>query len=194
MKNWQQQQRKQLENVTLENQHFRFGAVNAVTMSTRDSNWAESGKAFNYHYLECEMYQILLRVHPMPSSPLSTFRSQLLSPPKVSDEKYKNLHSHAVVLPCRFWPLSLEQTYNIYITYKKSYISVLTGNTLEGEEHEFTLNGTAKVFQLCHQDTPFSAATVCVGFLLSTSPKSYIKPQHKLVTKSLQVPQPSLIS
>lgn len=40
MKNWQQQQRKQLENVTLENQHFRFGAVHAVTMSTQDSNWA----------------------------------------------------------------------------------------------------------------------------------------------------------
>lgn len=117
-----------------------------------------------------------------------------LPPSKNLRREIQNLHSRAVVLPCRFWPLSLEQTYNIYITYKKSYISVLTGNTLEGEEHEFTLDGTAKVFQLYHQDTSFSAAMVCVGFLLSTSPKSYIKPQHKLVTKSLQVSQPSLIS
>lgn len=130
---------------------------------------------------------------PALGSPLSTFRSQF-STPKVSDVKYKNLNSHAVVLPCRFWPLSLEQTYNIYITYKKSYISALTDSTLKGEEHKATLSGTAKVFQLCQQDTPFSAVMVCVGFLSSTSPKSYIKPQHKLVTKSLQVSQPSLIS
>lgn len=65
------------------------------------------------------MSWIWLWVHLIPGSPLSTFRSQC-SPPKVSEVKYKNLHSHAVVLPCRFWPLSLEQTYNIYITYKKS--------------------------------------------------------------------------
>lgn len=71
------------------------------------------------------MCWILLWVHLMPGSPLSTFWSQF-SRPKVSDVKYKNLHSPAVVLPCRFWPLGLKQTYNIYITYKKSYISALT--------------------------------------------------------------------
>lgn len=139
------------------------------------------------------MYWILLWVHLMPGSPLSPFRSQF-SPPKVSDVKYKNLYSHAVVLPWRLWPLSLEQTYNIYITYNKSNRAALTDNTWKGEENKHTLSGTAKVFQLCQQDTPFSALMVCVGFLSSTSPKSYIKPQHKLVTKSLQASQPSLIS
>lgn len=76
-----------------------------------------------------------------------------------------------VVLTCRFWPLSLEQTYyyNIYITYKKPYTSALTDNTLKGKEHKFTLNGTAKVFQLCQEDTPFSAAMVCVGSFIHIS-------------------------
>lgn len=70
--------------------------------------------------------------------------------------------------------------YNIYITYKKSYISALTDSTLKGGEHGFTLSGTAKVFQLCQQDTPFSAAMICVGFLSSTSPKKL----HKTTTQA----------